>query len=486
MKSVVMIAHGFPPEGHAGVHRPLRFVRTLPQHGWNPIVITREAEYYERYDPQLLKLVPADTEVVRVANRDPWQVLQARRAKDAHARMKSATVQAESREPKREGWRLRAMARMTVEKIESVVYSPDPAMLWIRPATAAAVRACRSADVRVVWATGGPWSSMVVARDVSSRTGRPYVLDFRDSWTLTHSAFEQRQPAWVKARDRRLLAGLLRDAHGVVFRYRSEGEAYWRVYRGWLDPLKVHFIPNGFEGSIALPIEVPEGDRCTLVYTGIVTGYWYEGLLDAIRLFRETDPEAAMRLRVQFVGEGTDVIGRHAASSGLSDLIEVSGIVPLAEADRLQRTAHALLLLGWKPDSTRGHELGGSKIFAYLKSGRPIVGVLPEDENSRILRSVGVDTIAHAGSPVEIMRLLQYMVRSWMAGKLAAMVPDRHACAVYSSERQTQALVRALEGLPAEEPFVPGTCAVPPSLEEWLSTVAGLEVFGEPSVGAFN
>ena len=27
MKSVLMIAYGFPPEGNAGVYRPLRFLR---------------------------------------------------------------------------------------------------------------------------------------------------------------------------------------------------------------------------------------------------------------------------------------------------------------------------------------------------------------------------------------------------------------------------------------------------------------------------
>jgi len=52
MKSVVMI-YGFPPEGSAGVYRPLRFVRHLPSFGWHPTVITVDAKSYETYDSSL-------------------------------------------------------------------------------------------------------------------------------------------------------------------------------------------------------------------------------------------------------------------------------------------------------------------------------------------------------------------------------------------------------------------------------------------------
>jgi len=74
-----MIAHAFPPEGNAGVYRPLRFVRHLPTMGWNASVISLDTHCYERYDPGLLGLVPSDTEVIRVRSRDPWQSIQERR-----------------------------------------------------------------------------------------------------------------------------------------------------------------------------------------------------------------------------------------------------------------------------------------------------------------------------------------------------------------------------------------------------------------------
>jgi hypothetical protein len=132
-------------------------------------------------------------------------------------------------------------------------------------------------------------------------------------------------------------------------------------------------------------------------------------------------------------------------------------------------------MLERKP-TIKGYELlAGAKLFGYLKAGRPIVGVLPSGEAKKILQRVGVSTIADVDSPSEIMVVFRQILDTWAAGMLASLVPDRTACEVYSAQRQTAALVRALEGTPATEPFVPGSLEIPPSLQRdigergWMS-----------------
>ena len=158
-----------------------------------------------------------------------------------------------------------------------------------------------------------------------------------------------------------------------------------------------------------------------------------------------------------------EVLANEAAALGLSDIIETRGVVSYAEVTRLQQCAHALLLLGLKP--VRGYEFCGSKIFSYLQAGRPIVGVLPPDETNKILQRVGVSTVADIDAPSEIVVVLRQLLDAWATGTLASLVPNRAACEVYSAQRQTAALVRALEGAPAAEPFVPGSVEIPPSLQ---------------------
>jgi glycosyltransferase involved in cell wall biosynthesis len=313
----------------------------------------------------------------------------------------------------------------------------------------------------VIWATGGPWSSFIVAQQASQRTGVPYVLDFRDAWTIAYNEFEAKRPAWAQKRDRRTLYKLLKGAQAVTFRYATEAECYWQLYHGALDATKIHLIPNGYEGRID-EFMAPDQEKFTILYTGTLTPYRYDTLLQALSWLKHSNPGQAKQLRIIFIGEGMEALADEAKALDLSDVVEGTGPVSFAEVTRLQQDADALLLLDVKP--YKGHELAGSKIFGYLKAGRPILAVLAEGEAKKILHRVDVSTVADVNSPPEIIAVLQQLLDAWSAGTLASLIPDRAACTAYSAERQTAALVRALEGAPAAEPFVPGSSEVPPSL----------------------
>ena len=45
-KKALIIAYYFPPAGGSAVQRILKFVKYLPQYGWQPVVLTaREKDY---------------------------------------------------------------------------------------------------------------------------------------------------------------------------------------------------------------------------------------------------------------------------------------------------------------------------------------------------------------------------------------------------------------------------------------------------------
>jgi len=461
-----MIAYHFPSDGSVGSYRPLRFVRNLPAFGWQPIVVTDNPRNYDIYDPGLLEQVPKSTEILRVRNPDPWKAIQERRAGTFQKSITSMSSEAAVRVYAAQERPLRSMAREAVRNLESFFYRPDMAMLWIPVATKAVMKACSQNKPAAIWATGSPWSSFIVARKVSQRTGIPYVLDLRDSWTLNYDELQARQSERAKARDRDLLRTLFHGAQAIVLRYMGEAETYWRAYSDAMDPKRTHLIPNGYDGQIASG-NVPRGERCMVLYTGGVAPYIYESLLDALALMKRSEPDIARVLRIVFVGFQTELIDKIIERLDLTDIVETSRPLPNSEIGRLQNQAHALLLLGWKP--TQGSEFGGSKIFGYLKSGRPIVGVLPKDENTRILRSVGVSTIADASSLTQIIEVFRRLVNAWSKNELSTLVPDRAACEKYSATRQTQALVRALEGSEALDPFIPGESDPAGSLEKLVS-----------------
>ncbi len=465
MKTVLMIARFFPPEGSATSFRTLRFLRQLTKQGWNAAVITAEPKQYERYDPKLVALVPDRTEVHRVRGYDLWQQFQSWRARKIKASQVGLEQQIAPDQIRGASNGARSYARNLVRRVEAWWYQPDIAMPWIRPAIKAGLEICASRRPAVIWANAGRISAFMIAQQLSRHTRVPYVLDFDDAWTITSNDHDARRSRQATGRLRRNMYDLLKGAQAVVFRYESEAECFWRAYRGALHASKVYIIPNGYEAPIE-PFVVPTGDRCTILYAGTLPDYRYDTLLRALSTLKETDPARARQLRLLFVGEGTEPLAAEVAARGLSDIIETAGPTSYEDVSRMQREAHALLVLG-RPSTMKGHELfAGAKLFGYLKSGRPIVGVLPADETKQVLIRIGARTIADVDSVSEIVTVFQHLLDTWSAGDLLSLVPDRKACEAYSSEQQTAILARALEGVPPEKPFVPGAQSIPPSLRE--------------------
>src|SRR4249919_2077813 len=68
MKRVLMIAFHFPPfVCSSGVQRALAFSSYLPNHRWEPIVLTAHPRAYDQRSDELLALVRKGVRVIRAA-----------------------------------------------------------------------------------------------------------------------------------------------------------------------------------------------------------------------------------------------------------------------------------------------------------------------------------------------------------------------------------------------------------------------------------
>jgi glycosyltransferase involved in cell wall biosynthesis len=448
--TVAVIAYYFPPEGSAGVYRPLRFLNELVRKGWRATVICCEPYQYERYDPQLLSQVPSAARIVRVKGQDPWRAFQTWRGVRVDQKLAGSSAEEARQVAAGHHAPWRSKLREAVRIAEAWVYRPDIAMPWIRPAVEHLQDACRQNRPNVIWATIGPLSAGVVAYRASVATEIPYVLDFRDPWGMEYYAEEVRRPAWARKVDHRIMCRMFERAQAVVFLFESIAECYVRAFPGALDRTKIHIIPNGFEGAVEDFVHVP-GARCKVLYAGTLNSYRYETLLEGLVRLKRKDPERAKQLHLLFVGEGLQGLADRVADLDILDLVEIAPPTSHAEIRRLQQEAHALLVLGRTP-GRKGHELvAGAKLFGYLQAGRPIIGIVPGDETRRILGQVGNSMIADADSPTEVVAVFERVIDAWSKGTLESLVPNRAACEAYSSSQQISALVAALDGAPPQK-----------------------------------
>ncbi len=136
-------------------------------------------------------------------------------------------------------------------------------------------------------------------------------------------------------------------------------------------------VMNGFDpADFPPPTAAPDVERGAFVlhYAGNVSGARSPDALWSA-LARLDAARTMPHLKVRFVGKIDAVVRERAEAAGVGALVEVLPYVPHAEAVAGLRRAALLLLLINRVDGAEGIMTG--KLFEYLASGRPVVGLGP-------------------------------------------------------------------------------------------------------------
>lgn len=227
---VLFLAFYFPPTRASGVFRSRAVANHLVRAGWDVTVVTPPREFFTRHirsvDPSLEATVDPDVQVERVEfppgglTRDlrafPWSRAMFPRI-DARVR---------------DAWRRRTF--------------PDPYAAWIPKVVDAGRRLHRQRPFDLVLATGNPFASFGAAARLGRELGVPYVLDYRDSWTLDQfaeqPAFPPDHPAWDAE------AEVVSGAARVVFVNPAQRDWHADRYPDAADRMLV--VENGFDADL--------------------------------------------------------------------------------------------------------------------------------------------------------------------------------------------------------------------------------------------
>ena len=85
MKKVLIVSYYFPPSGGPGVQRVLKFVKYLPEFGWQPVVLTVQDGDYPARDESLLAEIPQHAIVYRTKIFEPYRLYRKLTGKPANA-----------------------------------------------------------------------------------------------------------------------------------------------------------------------------------------------------------------------------------------------------------------------------------------------------------------------------------------------------------------------------------------------------------------
>jgi len=381
LRTVLIVTPHFPPSTLAGVHRARHLAKHLPAHGWRPVIIrVAETHYTERPDFALAALVPESVEQIRADAVPAW------------------------------------LARLAgVGDIGLRAYVP------IRRAIAKAVAETRADAILI---TGSPYP-MLLSGWVKRHLKIPVTLDFQDPWVSGEGAT---RPKWSKGGFAYRLAVALephavRHADFITSVSDRQNEEMAERYP-WLDRKRMAAIPIGgdaedFNALRAKPPKQPQvrldPQKANLSYVGTFlprAGPLIRTLLQAVRGLKQSHPELAARLQLNFVGTSNQP-NRHdsyriraiAQDEGVADLVsETPQRVPFLEALHILANSQGLLLIG----SDEPHYTA-SKIYPALMSARPYVSLFHHLSSAH-----GILATAGGGKAFAFADLIE----------LSALIPD--------------------------------------------------------------
>ncbi len=374
MKKVLILAYYFPPLGMGGAQRPAKFVKYLPQFGWQPIVVTVKDVAYHAHDSELLKEI-AGAPLHRAGSLDPQRLLAIFFPKRQPARA-----------PKSPGRFLRAL-----NALAAWCFIPDSKLLWLPFAILKALSLIRQQKIDCVLTTSPPHSVHLAGIFLKKISGRPLAADFRDGWSGGNF---QNEPTPIH----RWLNGVLekyvlKSADAVIAVSERLTESL-RKKNGQAAE-KFYTITNGFDAEdFPTPAE-NFNKKFTIAYCGAVSaiapleGFWF-----GLSRFLQSHPAAREKISVKLIGQILlENLEARLRELNLMEVVECVGYLSHLEALRELRRAHLLLypIADWaSADFIPG------KTFEYLAAGAPVLALGPAVEGVAILQRHGtLERCAH-------------------------------------------------------------------------------------------
>lgn len=418
-KRLLIISYYWPPTGGSGVQRWVKFSKYLPEHGWQPVIYTPENPERLAYDESLLADIPECTEVIRRRIVEPYGLYR-----------KLFGCSGGEVNP------LNSSGKSLKSKLSRVLrgnlFIPDPRVSWVRGSVRFLKKYLREHPVDAVVTTGPPQSMHLIGRGLKRSLGLPWIADFRDPWTRM---FYYKHLCLSKFADRkhhRLEQGVLDEADLVLAvspPVRDDFQAQTRT--------PVHLITNGYDED-DFPVREPgsrKDGKFRIVHTGLFAA---DGnplkLWDALARRCREDEDFAQRLEIRLAGKTDAPVLEAIRERGLGAQLVDLGYLPHSRVVQEQQDAD-LLILPLRHEPEYDKVLPG-KIFEYIASGRPVLGIGQEDgAAAAILRDSG------AGRMYDWDRedkFLEFMDMDHEAAEGAAR---------YSRKALTRQLVEELESL---------------------------------------
>lgn len=359
-KKVLIVTYYWPPAGGPGVQRWLKFAKYLPNFGIHPVVYIPENPHYPLLDQALLAEVPNDITILKGKIIEPYGIA------GIFSRNKTEKISSGLIPSKRK----QSLMERIFLWVRGNLFIPDARVLWVKPSVKRLSAYIQKEGIDTVITSGPPHSLHLIGRKLKQTLPIRWIADFRDPWTTIGYHDKLKLSGYAARKHKSLEKQVLNETDLVIVTSPTTKAEFQALTT---KPIKV--ITNGYDTE---KVARPSLDQAfTLAHIGsLLSGRNPVVLWESLAELMQEEPGFKESFRLKLVGAVSPDVMQTIKDNGLGDAIDYKGYLSHDEAVTEQRSSQVLLLIEIDAPETRSIIPG--KLFEYMVSERPIIGIGPK------------------------------------------------------------------------------------------------------------
>ena len=213
-----------------------KFVKYLPQFGWDCSVLTVANPSTPLIDGSLRRDVPVSTVVCRAKTLEPGYAHE-------EGRRRRETAKRRGSWPPRKTWPSASHAEPSTRCCNPILRSSGgPSALR------EGKKLLRETPHDAIIATGPPFSSLLLGAALARSSKLPLILDYRDEWGISNAYWENKQHGWLSNMiQKRMQFSAVRAAEVLLATTPSSAKELERTAEAAGSRARARFIYNGFD-----------------------------------------------------------------------------------------------------------------------------------------------------------------------------------------------------------------------------------------------
>lgn len=395
---VLFLLMEFPPVNTTGNYRSLKFIKNLPSHGIEPIVVTFiESEgakiFNAKIDVSLLSNIPEECTIYRIKCNEEKKSIFPEKLKEF------LRIYFSIKDTLAERWKPNLL-----KEIEKIISKHKP---------------------NIIYTSLPPFSSGLLAYEISKKYDIPYILDMRDLWShFGNGPLGSKIHYLLTLREERKIFSNAIKVIGVTPQMITTMQSVNHM----IDPQRFTYISNGFDINLKELQSFSSGPFYKKIIIGYVGSFYYDPIsrnnsilpwykkrigykmlqyspskqdwlyrspfyfFKVISKIIKEHPEVGNLIYIEFIGKRHLWLDEMIKEFNLSDRVTSHGFVTQNESFQLQNRWDVLLATSEKIIGEE-HYCLPSKIFNYINLNKPILGFVTPGIQKEFIEKSGLGLV---------------------------------------------------------------------------------------------